>query len=141
MKETNVNAAPYMVAESSNRPSELFRIHIRPTGGLGSSSTSFDYCLREKVLGLGWQVEFPQGSDRTWTTYEALGVQQYGGEEISRVRYLHDKIRPNDLIWTRDARGLYYLAKVLAPWEYYEGAGSADADIVNVVRCQIFSME
>ena len=38
----------------------VFRLHIRPKGGLGNVRDSFAYCLREGVLGLGWQVTFYQ---------------------------------------------------------------------------------
>jgi hypothetical protein len=126
---------------SGKRPAELFRIHIRPGGGLGDAAISFDYCLREKVLGVGWQVEFPSGNDRTWENYESLAVQEFGTSELSRVRFLHHNLQPRDLIWTRDPRGKYYLAKVLTSWEYYEAPGSADADVVNVVHCRILPVD
>jgi len=130
-----------------SRVPELFRIHIRPGGGPAATSPdadaaiSFDYCLRERVLGLGWQVDFPPGSDRTWKAYESLAVQQYGASGLSRVRFLHDNLRPRDLLWTRSPLGEYYLAQVLSPWEYHEGPGSVKADIVNVIRCQILGVE
>ena len=63
------------------------------------------------------------------------------------MRYLHDNVKPDDLIWTRDTNGRYYVAKVDKPrapsdpadlaWEYYDAADGRNADIVNIVRCRI----
>jgi len=125
----------------------VFRLHIRPKGGLANPSISFAYCLREGVLGVGWQVEPPAGTALAWEAYERLAADAYGLGELSRVRYLHANIKPRDLIWSRDADGKYYLAKVCSPtndlggtglaWEYYDTPAGRDADIVNVVRCCI----
>jgi hypothetical protein len=76
MADVRIGASTF-TARAADRPPELFRIHIRPGGGLADASVSFDYCLREQVLGLGWQVEFPSGSDRTWETYELLAVSSF----------------------------------------------------------------
>ncbi len=115
----------------SMRLPELFRVHIRPGGGLAGAILSFNYCLREQVLGLGWQVEFPPGSDRNWDTYESLAVKQYGTSDLSRVRFLHDNLQPNDLIWTRDPHGKYYLAKTISFWEYHEAPGRREKCVRN----------
>jgi hypothetical protein len=130
-----------MYSSTVVRMPQLFRIHIRPGGGLNDATLSFAYCLHEQVLGLGWQVDFPKGSERTWQSYEVLATQKFGDADLSRVRFLHDNIQKKDLIWTRDPQGKYYLAKVLSPWEYYETTGSADADVVNVVRCRILEVQ
>src|SRR5437016_11372088 len=116
----------------------VFRLHIRPSGGLGDPAVSFAYCLREGVLGVGWQVEPAPGTPLTWEAYERLAADAHGPGELSRVRYLHDHVKPKDLIWSRDTDGRYYLAKVdpssrhsrnsgLA-WEYFDTPGGRDAD-------------
>jgi hypothetical protein len=108
---------------------------------------SFAYCLEEEVLGVGWQVPVRDGTRLTWETYLQLAIEEHGAENLSRVRYLHDNVKPGDLIWTRDTGGRYYLAKVEVPrdvigqtdsaWEYFDTPRGRDADIVNVVRCRI----
>jgi hypothetical protein len=125
----------------------VFRLHIRPKGGLGNVRDSFAYCLREGVLGVGWQVDLLPETALTWEAYERIAAETHGAGELSRVRYFHDKIKVKDLIWSRDSDGMYYLAKVEAPsrriadtglaWEYYDTPAGRDADIVNVVRCRI----
>ncbi len=128
----------------------IHRLHIRPTGGLGNPSFSFAYCLKEGVLGVGWQVEPPSQDPLTWEAYEALAIEEHGSADaISRVRYLHDYVKPTDLIWTRDTDGKYYLAQVRPTtdkselglaWEYFGPPEACDADIVNVVRCRILAV-
>lgn len=118
----------------------IYRIHIRPKGGLANPEASFRYCLKEQVLGVGWQTA-AQKSGISWDEYEKVAAEIYGSGELSRVRYLKDHIESNDLLWTRDTKGNYYLAKVLSEWEYYTNKEARDADITNVVRCKIFKIQ
>jgi len=125
----------------------VYRLHIRPGGGRGDSALSFAYCLKQEVLGVGWAVPVPSGKTLAWEEYERLATRTHGGlHEISRVRYLHDNVMPDDLIWTRDTSGKYYLAKVCPArgrshsdlaWEYLDTPEGRDADIVNIVRSRI----
>ena len=115
---------------------QVFRLHIRPKGGLADHSFSFDYCLDNGVLGLGWPLDTPHNSDLTWEQYENLATKKYGKNDLSRVRNLHEKVRPDDLIWTRDKSGKFYLAKVTSTWKYVDTEESRKADITNIVGCQ-----
>ena len=130
--------------EASSTP-KVFRLHIRPDGGRADPVFSFEHCLAENVLGLGWAVGLPPETRPTWDEYEALAKIKHrrkNGEDadLGRVRFLHSRVRARDLIWTRDTRGKYYLAKVESPWEYHETPASRDADIVNFVRCRILAV-
>jgi len=89
---------------------------------------------------MGWAVHFPDQRLLTWEEYEALATDVHGGGDLSRVRFLRSNVRKDDLIWTRDTRGRYFLARVTSPWEYFETQDSLDADIVNVVRCRILEV-
>jgi hypothetical protein len=115
----------------------MYRIHIRPDGGDTDPAEAFAFCVKEQVLGMGWAVsaEHPNGLD--WETYESLAAELYGSDQLSRVRYLHAKVVPNDLIWTRDTSGNYYIGRVLSHWEYLNTPQSRQADVVNVVRCDL----
>jgi hypothetical protein len=115
----------------------VFRIHIRPGGGLADSDFSFHYCLDEKVLGVGWQT-YSDKAISTWDEYETEASQHH--DDLSRVRYLKNYVKKNDLIWTRCTSGHYYLAKVASEWEYFTNDRAKDADIVNVVRCEILKV-
>jgi len=93
----------------------VYRIHIRPKGGLANPEVSFAYCLKEGVLGLGWQTEI-QNNDASWEEYEAEAIRIYGNDALSRVRYLKNNIKKNDLVWTRDTEGNYYFREPWEPW-------------------------
>lgn len=119
----------------------VFRLHIRPKGGLEDPVRSFAYCVRNGVLGMGWQADVPPGGALTWEEYLKLGSEAHGGVgKLSRVRFLHDQVRLDDLIWTRDTMGRYYLAQVQSPWEYLDSAEGRDVEIVNIVRCRLLQI-
>lgn len=115
----------------------VFRLHIRPGGGLADPEFSFAYCLQERVLGVGWQT-YSDKAISTWEEYEAEASQRH--DDLSRVRYLKNYVRKDDLIWTRCPSGHYHLAKVASEWEYFTNDRAKDADIVNVVRCEILKV-
>ena len=54
---------------------------------------------------------------------------------------MHREVKENDLIWTRDTMGRYYLGRVTSPWEYLANKESLQADIVNFCRCKIFPVD
>jgi len=124
----------------------VYRLHIRP----GAGQNSFEYCLKQQVLGVGWQVSVKPKEKLTWEQYEkAASKASFGPKDISRVRYLHDNVKPKDLIWTRDKKGKYYLAQVRSTrgnrraesaWEYLDTPDGREADIANVVRCRILQV-
>jgi len=115
---------------------EVYRIHIRPKGGLANPQISFTYCLKEQVLGMGWQTE-SQVSGISWEEYEKEAASIYGDGELSRVRYLKHNVKKDDLLWTRDTESNYYLGKVLSGWEYVTNSDAQKADITNIVRCKL----
>ena len=120
----------------------VFRIHIRPSGGAGDPGISFEYCLQHGVLGMGWGL--PQAAPAlNWDEYYEAAVAHYGHADLASVRYLHDNVQQDHLIWTRDTAGIYYLARVVDvdPWQYVANDQAVEADIVNVVRCQIHRLQ
>ena len=61
----------------------VYRIHIRPGGGLANPEYSFAYCLDEQVLGVGWQT-YSDKFISTWAEYEAEAVKHH--DDLSRGR-------------------------------------------------------
>ena len=114
----------------------VFRIHIRPSGGAGDPRISFQYCLQHGVLGMGWGLTQAETA-LNWDEYHEAAEAHYGHADLASVRYLHDNVQQDHLIWTRDTAGIYYLARVEAPWQYLANDHAVEADIVNVVSCQI----
>lgn len=114
----------------------LFRVHIRPQGGTADSKESFAYCLKEQLLGVGWRTESNQNTT-VWEEY--LSEATLIHNDLNVCKYIKKWVSPNDLVWTRDTEGNYYLAKVLSGWEYWisQEAKEKDIDIANIFRCEI----
>ena len=77
----------------------------------------------------------------SWNEYIAAAEKVYGYSDVSNVRYLKREVKVNDLIWTRDRDGRYYLGRVVSPWEYFANEESLQADIVNFCRCELFPLD
>lgn len=93
----------------------LFRLHIRPQGGTSDVKTTFEYCIRNKILGVGWRVD---GSLNTTDAETYLKAAEQFGHNTQMVKYIQKYVRPGDLVWTRSETGQYYLAKVTSGWRY-----------------------
>jgi hypothetical protein len=117
----------------------VFRIHIRPQGGLANPELSVSYCLKNKLMGVGWQIPKKENELIDWNTYENRAAAEYEGN-ISVVRYINKWVSKGDLVWTRDTAGQYYIGQVLSPWEYFDNAEARDADIVNVFRVKFMKV-
>ena len=114
----------------------LFRIHIRPGGGHADMETTFAYCLAHEFLGAGWRVDLAHNTN-DWDEYHAKAIQRYGAVQV--CQYIQDWVEEGSLVWTRDTKGQYYLARVSSGWEYWycQEASGKDIDIANVFRCDI----
>ena len=112
----------------------LFRIHIRPKGGTDDMDATFQYCLDNDFLGVGWRV-VELASTEDWEVYEQAATPKHGS--IQQPRYIYNNVHPGDLVWTRDPDGQYYLARVTSPWEYWTSVEGRerDIDIANIFRC------
>ncbi len=116
----------------------VFRIHIRPSGGAADMATTFDYCLRHRLLGVGWRVGKPHCTTY-WDEYYQEARVLHGDSGLAVPMRLHQRVRVGDLAWTRGSLDDYYLARVISPWEYFTTPESRekDIDIANVFRCEI----
>ena len=117
----------------------VYRIHIRPSGGANDQEMSFKYCWDNRVLGMGWAV--PGQVHLTWDEYVVAAVNQYGPNGFQNPCYMHRNVQDNDLIWTRDTMGRYYLGRVTSPWEYLATPKARQADIVNICHCELFPLD
>ena len=119
----------------------LFRIQIHPLMvEFADVETTFDYCLKRSVLGVGWRT--PSGGDtKDWDTYLSDASPHYS--DLTVCAFIHDRVREGDLVWSRDPLGRYYLARVNSGWEYWmtEEAEANDIDIANIFRCTIKAVE
>ena len=120
----------------------VYRIHIRPTGGSADKKTIFEYCLKNRVLGVGWRI--PDSniiSIKDWDEYLEKASKIH--DNLNTCQYIQRWVTEGDLVWTRDPAGQYYLARVVSGWEYWTSQEGIDhdIDIANVFRCDIRKVE
>jgi hypothetical protein len=118
---------------------ELWRIHIRPGSGRGDPVLSYALCLKDKIIGVGWQVERDQASPLSLDDYLRLGESTHGDHwPAGKIAVgLLASIQRDDLVWMRSPAGVYHLCRVKGPWEYRDRAENKDADIANVRPVEI----
>lgn len=111
----------------------IFRIHIRPRGGAANNQLSVEHCLNNNIVGMGWNVEH---GIKTWDDYSnaIIKLERYNSKIPNSVKFLYHNVKENDAIWMRDTNGMYYLGRVISPWEYCSEPNYLEADIVNFVR-------
>ncbi len=115
----------------------IWRMHIRPKDV--DPELSFAVCQKQKILGLGWSIDVQHWRGLTWPKYRAYATRRYHGN-LSAPRLLAEEVKVGDLIWTRDAKNVYFLARVVSPWAFIGKQENYDADIVNTVRVQMFKV-
>lgn len=110
---------------------QVWRIHIRPSGL--SPEYSFRVCLKQKMLGVGWALAHPPDDRFDVEAYLKQAEVEYAGDRSCRSAIqLLANMAKGDLVWTRDTKGVYYLAKVNGPYEYRDKKENLDADICNL---------
>jgi len=76
---------------------QVFRIKINP-GGTASQDDTFQYCLDNKLLGVGWRIQPNQlRATKNWDDYETKAVPEYYGD-IKKAKYIRERVRKNDLV-------------------------------------------
>ncbi len=97
------------------------------------------FCLNSHIVGVGWQVD-NHNSSLDWIEYKKLGEKQYKDKGSKgwwpALNGIKNRIQINDLVWTRDKQGVYYLGKITSEWRYELGNNFKKADVVNVRSCQ-----
>lgn len=113
----------------------LWRVHLKPDADGGVDPVKF--CLDNGILGVGWDVpglvychsvtEYFSEAEKKWSDYK--GWRSAANAIISRMGL-------NDLVWTRDTRGMYYLGRVSGGWEYNGSKEHIAADILLFRKCE-----
>lgn len=87
------------------------------------------------MLGVGWRTDTNRNTT-VWDEYfdEATKIH----DNLNVCKYINKWVGKNDLVWTRDLGGEYYLARVVSGWEYFVDRESIekDIDIANVFRVE-----
>jgi hypothetical protein len=111
---------------------QLWRIHIRPGEEGFDTRLSYELCLKEKVIGVGWQVDAdgPLLLERYLQILAGTYPQEFAAARTA-VRLL-DQMSLDDLVWMRSPQGVYHLCKVKGPWEYRPRPEYQEVDVVNI---------
>ena len=118
----------------------IWRLTIKSEAEEGVDPSEF--CIKRNILGVGWKVDRDAPLD--WDTYYDLGMEKYYNKRDRdkgwwpAVNALQYRMKVNDLCWTRDWDGSYYIGKIEGYWEYRSTAEYSSADIVNVRPCRWF---
>jgi len=95
---------------------KVWRIHIKNDVADGyNRSDLLDFCLKEKLIGVGWGDIRTRKNDETEIREQA---QVYAPDVTPAIKALNAmrKMKTGDLIWTR-LDSTYYLCKVTNLWE------------------------
>lgn len=114
----------------------LWRINLKPAAQSGMDAR--EYCLKNQRVGIGWQVDY-ETEPLTAEEYENKAMEEYYNEGDKSWWHawnaFYNKSEIDDLIWTRDRDGIYYIGRIKSEWYYDTSKEAKRADIVNVKDC------
>jgi hypothetical protein len=112
---------------------QVWRINLKPASDQSVDPRKF--AIEKGYLGIGWPVEGEGLSD--WEKYEQLGREKYKSSKgwWKGVNAIKNRMKVNDLCWTRDRHGNYYLGRITGEWEYQTGIEFMEADLINTRKC------
>jgi len=114
---------------------KVWRLNIKPDFNKEVDPRKF--CLDKGLLGVGWAVDADTEAD--WETYRTLAEERYYKQGDKgwwpAINAIKNRMALNDLCWTRDWNGVYYLGRITGDWIYQGSKENIDADIVNVRSC------
>ncbi|WP_159468319.1 hypothetical protein [Dyadobacter sp. 3J3] len=110
---------------------------MKPANRTGYDSR--EYCLENKIVGIGWPLDDITESV-TSETYEIAGKLKY---QLNAARgwskawnAIHYTMQINDLVWTRTTKGIYFLGRVVSEWRYDFSSDAINHDIANIRECE-----
>lgn len=110
---------------------KVWRINLKPaTSGVDPR----EFCLAKGILGVGWALG--DAESLSWEEYSRVPREEKWKGWAAALGALHDRMKVNDLVWTRDRQGNYYLGRVAGPWRYIGTEEHRQAAIVNVRPCK-----
>lgn len=111
----------------------VWRLHIKTDG-----NRSHDFCIRKNILGVGWPVKTGK-NNLDWGNYYDLGMEEYHNNDDRSwwpaVRAIYERMAINDLCWSRNPSGIYYLGRILSEASYCATPEHIKEDVVNIRKC------
>lgn len=111
----------------------VWRINIKTGAREGVDPRKF--CLSRGCLGVGWPVG--ETASMEWDAYKKQGRAEYPNDNgwWPALNAIRNRMAQDDLCWTRDTTGLYYVGRIIGPWQYVAGEENRAADVINLRPC------
>ncbi len=113
----------------------IWRLNIKTDAAFGVDPRRF--CIDHQILGIGWPVDVEAGAD--WDAYYRAAEDRYCKQGDKgwwpAINAIKHRMQVNDLCWTRDLSGLYYLGRIKSEWRYENTEKNIAADVLNVRDC------
>lgn len=111
----------------------IWRIHLKAEAQ--DEVDQRQLCLDKGIVGVGWKINI-KNTPVTWNDYYEIAKDVYGDScWWSALNAMKNRIQLDDLIWTRDLKGNYFLGRVISEWYYDTSEDCSAANIVNVRKC------
>ncbi len=111
----------------------IWRINLKSASRNNVNPRQF--CLNNNIVGVGWRID---EKTRTidWKEYHSKALNIYGDKSWkTALNAIKNRIKINDLIWTRDKQNNYYIGRITSEWIYQSTKENLDADIINIREC------
>ncbi len=112
----------------------IWRIHLKADSKAGVDQRQL--CLTKGIVGVGWPIDH-DSTPVSWEQYwKAASLENYGTSWTAALNAIKNRMQIDDIIWTRDWQGNYFLGRITSDWYYDTSQECANADIVNVRKCE-----
>ena len=112
----------------------IWRINIKTAAIQGIDPRKF--CIDRNIVGIGWGVD---SKFANFKGYYNLAEKKYykTGDRgwWPAINALLNRMENNDLCWTRDINGIYYIGRIIGDWEPRNTREFVDADVRNIRPC------
>jgi hypothetical protein len=111
----------------------IWRINLKSASRNNVNPRQF--CLQNNIVGVGWRIN-EECKKLTWNEYHLEASKIYADKNWKiALNALKNRIKIDDLIWTRDNQNNYYLGRIIGDWKYQSEKENLDADVVNIRDC------
>lgn len=115
----------------------LYRLHLKTNADEhgGSREDLVKYCKENSFLAIGWSYLYLNHSIKNTEELLEIAVKEIG--QVPRTLRAFSRIKVDDLIWTRDLNGVYYLCRVLQEPESFNNYA---LDIGCIVKVKMYEI-
>lgn len=111
----------------------IWRINLKSASR--NSVNPRQFCLQNNIVGVGWRID-EETKTLSWNEYHSQASKIYGDKSWkAALNAIKNRIKIDDLIWTRDKQNNYYLGRITGDWKYQSDQENLDADVINIRDC------